>query len=70
MADAVSGPRRRARLGLARIVELETRKIAARLTDRGIELVLTPEATAFIAEAGHDPTFGARPLKRYLQQHV
>jgi ATP-dependent Clp protease ATP-binding subunit ClpB len=55
---------------LARIVELETRKIAARLEDRGIELSLTPAATAFIAEAGYDPVYGARPLRRYLQHHV
>jgi len=55
---------------LVTIVELETRKIAVRLADRGIALELTTEARAFIAEAGYDPLYGARPLRRYLQHHV
>lgn len=41
-----------------------------RLADREIGLELSPEAIRFIAEAGFDPIYGARPLKRYLQRHV
>ena len=58
------------RVDLEKIVALEARKIAVRLEDRGIHLHLTPEAHAFIAAAGYEPTYGARPLRRYLQHHV
>ena len=55
---------------LVQIVDLETARISARLADRGIGLELTDAARAFIADAGYDPTYGARPLRRYLQHHV
>ncbi len=55
---------------LEQIVTLEAKKIAERLADRGIALEVTPAARAFIADAGYDPTYGARPLRRYLQHHV
>jgi ATP-dependent Clp protease ATP-binding subunit ClpB len=44
--------------------------LRARLADRGIELELTDEAKQLLADAGWDPTFGARPLKRALQRMV
>ena len=31
---------------------------------------MTPEAKSFVIDGGYDPTYGARPLKRYLQKHV
>jgi ATP-dependent Clp protease ATP-binding subunit ClpB len=40
------------------------------LSERGLRLRLTDRARAFLAEAGYDPTYGARPLKRAIQQHV
>jgi len=52
------------------IVELELNKVRDRLAERRIELVLTPEARRFIAEAAFDPVYGARPVKRYLAKHV
>jgi ATP-dependent Clp protease ATP-binding subunit ClpB len=55
---------------LVKIVDLETARITARLADRGIGLELTDAARIFIADAGYDPTYGARPLRRYLQHHV
>jgi ATP-dependent Clp protease ATP-binding subunit ClpB len=58
------------RADLEEIVQLEAAKIAARLEERGIRLTLGPRARSFIAEAGYDPTYGARPLRRYLQHHV
>jgi ATP-dependent Clp protease ATP-binding subunit ClpB len=55
---------------LAEIVELQLARLRARLADRGIELELTDEAKQVLADAGWDPTYGARPLKRALQRMV
>jgi ATP-dependent Clp protease ATP-binding subunit ClpB len=55
---------------LGEIVELQLARLRARLADRGIELELTDEAKQVVADAGWDPTYGARPLKRALQRLV
>jgi ATP-dependent Clp protease ATP-binding subunit ClpB len=55
---------------LAEIVELQLRRLRARLADRGISLDLSEEAKEAVAEAGWDPTYGARPLKRALQRMI
>ena len=55
---------------LANIVELQLARLRARLAERGVEIVLTPAAKEYVAEAGWDPTYGARPLKRALQRLV
>ncbi len=55
---------------LGEIVELQLERLRARLAARGIELELTDEAKETLAEAGWDPTYGARPLKRALQRMV
>jgi ATP-dependent Clp protease ATP-binding subunit ClpB len=55
---------------LGEIVELQLARLRARLGERGIELELTDEAKEVVAEAGWDPTYGARPLKRALQRLV
>jgi ATP-dependent Clp protease ATP-binding subunit ClpB len=55
---------------LAEIVDLQLERLRARLAERGIELELTDEAKAALAEAGWDPTYGARPLKRAIQRLV
>jgi ATP-dependent Clp protease ATP-binding subunit ClpB len=55
---------------LGEIVELQLARLRARLADRGIELELADEAKEVVAEAGWDPTYGARPLKRALQRLV
>ena len=55
---------------LAEIVELQLGRLRARLADRGVAIELTPAAKEHIAEAGWDPTYGARPLKRALQRLV
>ena len=52
------------------IVDLQIEQIKKRLKDRNIQLELTDSAKAFIAEASYDPVYGARPLKRYLQQNL
>src|SRR5438552_8888724 len=55
---------------LGEIVELQLARLRARLADRGIELELTDEAKQVVADAGWDPTYGARPLKRALQRMI
>src|SRR4029077_16243542 len=53
---------------LGEIVELQLQRLRARLADRGLELDLTDAAKQAIAEAGWDPAYGARPLKRSIQR--
>jgi ATP-dependent Clp protease ATP-binding subunit ClpB len=55
---------------LAEIVELQLVRIRDRLAARGISIELTEAAQEYLAEAGWDPTYGARPLKRALQRLV
>ncbi|WP_428737743.1 ATP-dependent Clp protease ATP-binding subunit [Sulfurimonas sp.] len=52
------------------IVDLFFAEIQAKVKDRDIELSLSDEAKAYIAEAGFDPVYGARPLKRALYEIV
>jgi len=53
---------------IGEIVELQLRRVEERLAERGLRLELTNGARAAIAEAGWDPTYGARPLKRAIQR--
>ena len=53
---------------IQQIVDLQTTYLADRLRDRHITLHLSDEARRHVAEAGYDPVYGARPLKRYLQR--
>jgi ATP-dependent Clp protease ATP-binding subunit ClpB len=55
---------------LGEIVDLQLARLRARLADRGIELELTDAAKGVVSEAGWDPTYGARPLKRALQRLI
>ncbi len=55
---------------IKRIVDLQTGYLADRLRDRRIRLDLDESARRHIAEAGYDPVYGARPLKRYLQREL
>ncbi|TML04418.1 MAG: ATP-dependent chaperone ClpB [Actinobacteria bacterium] len=55
---------------LAEIVELQLARLRGRLAERGIELELTDDAKQVLADAGWDPTYGARPLKRAIQRMV
>lgn len=52
------------------IIELLLKGLNERLHDRRITVELTPEAKAFAVDAAYDPVYGARPLKRYIQQYV
>ena len=55
---------------LAAIVDLLLADLQRRLATQDLVLELTPAARALIAREGHDPTFGARPLKRTIQRLV
>ena len=52
------------------IVDIFFADIAKKVKQRDIELTLSPEAKAYVAEAGFDPVYGARPLKRALYEIV
>jgi ATP-dependent Clp protease ATP-binding subunit ClpB len=58
------------RTEIERIVVLQLEDVRRRLADRRIDLVLTEDARRLIAEAGYDPVYGARPLRRYIQREV
>jgi ATP-dependent Clp protease ATP-binding subunit ClpB len=62
--------RRLGRDQMGRIVEFQLRHVEARLARRGLSLELTPAAKEFLVEAGWDPQYGARPLKRAIQRHL
>ena len=53
---------------IGEIVELQLRRVEGRLADRGLRLELTGPAKEALAEAGWDPNYGARPLKRAIQR--
>ncbi|TVQ27422.1 MAG: ATP-dependent chaperone ClpB [Spirochaetaceae bacterium] len=55
---------------IGRIVDLELRKLQRRLDDRKIILDVTDKAKQHLASIGFDPAFGARPLKRAIQNHL
>ena len=55
---------------MVRILELEVRKVKARLESKGIHLVLAPEAEEFLLEKGFDQALGARPLRRAVQRYL
>jgi ATP-dependent Clp protease ATP-binding subunit ClpB len=55
---------------LSEIVELQLERLRTRLAERGLDIELTDEAKHVLAEAGWDPTYGARPLKRAIQRLV
>ncbi len=55
---------------LGPIVEIQLGRLRARLADRQMTLELTPEAVSELASRGYDPVYGARPLKRLIQQEI
>jgi len=52
------------------IIDLLVADVNKRLADREISISLTEEAKNYVVDGGYDPTYGARPLKRYLQKNV
>ncbi len=52
------------------IVDIQIRRIQERLAEKKLTLSLTDAAKEFLARAGYDPNYGARPLKRAIQHHI
>jgi ATP-dependent Clp protease ATP-binding subunit ClpB len=55
---------------LVKIVDIQLVRLRQRLAERRITLALTPEAIQDLAKRGYDPVYGARPLKRLIQQSL
>jgi ATP-dependent Clp protease ATP-binding subunit ClpB len=55
---------------ILRIVDLQLDRLNALLSDRRLSLEVTPESKQLLADAGFDPAYGARPLKRAIQQKI
>ncbi len=58
------------RENLEKIVEFELRKVTRRLTEHGLKIEIANEAKEFLIEKGTNTDFGARPLRRAIEQHV
>ena len=55
---------------LKEIIDIELSKVRARLKERGLELVLPDEAKEFIIDKGYNPDYGARPLRRAIENMI
>jgi ATP-dependent Clp protease ATP-binding subunit ClpB len=55
---------------IRQVVEIQLGRLRKLLAERRLTLELTPEAQAALAEEGYDPVYGARPLKRVIQQRI
>ena len=55
---------------VSKIVSLLLNKLSSRLQDKQLKLTITPKATEFIIQNGYDEAYGARPLKRFIQDSV
>ena len=55
---------------IEQIIDIELRELRSRAEEAGYKLNITPSAKRFIADAGYDPAFGARPLKRAVMRYV
>ena len=55
---------------IGRIVEIQLARLRKLLAERRVTLELTPAAREAIADAGYDPVYGARPLKRAIQRMI
>ena len=61
---------RLSRADIREIVKIQLEQLAARVREKGIELSWTEALVDYIASAGYDPQFGARPLKRLIQKEL
>jgi len=55
---------------MAGIVEIQLQRLRNLLADRKLEIELDAKAKEWLAEAGYDPVYGARPLKRVIQREL
>ena len=62
--------RRLERSMMAQIVQIQLKRLKKLLVDRHIDIELDDKALAFLADKGYDSAYGARPLKRVIQQEL
>jgi ATP-dependent Clp protease ATP-binding subunit ClpB len=55
---------------ISQIVDMQLGRVAERLIGKKIKLTFTPALKKHVAEAGYDPVYGARPLKRVIQDEI
>jgi ATP-dependent Clp protease ATP-binding subunit ClpA len=55
---------------VAKVVDKFIMQLESQLSDRDVEIELSPEARGWLAERGYDQSFGARPLARVIQEHI
>jgi ATP-dependent Clp protease ATP-binding subunit ClpB len=55
---------------ILKIVDIQIDRLGQRLADKNIELILSDGSKELIAKKGYDPVYGARPLKRVIQQFI
>jgi ATP-dependent Clp protease ATP-binding subunit ClpC len=58
------------RIDLKQIIDIELQKVRERLDDQGLTLELSDEAKDFLIDKGYNPDFGARPLRRAIENYV
>jgi len=55
---------------LIKIVDILIEEVNQRLSDRGIQLEVTPEVKAWLTKEGYEPAYGARPMRRIIQRNI
>ena len=55
---------------IGKIIDIELKGLKNRVKEAGFELTITPAAKRFVAEAGFDPSYGARPLERAIRKYI
>ena len=55
---------------IANVVRLQVKKVQDMLAEQDVEMEVTPQAIDYLAEMGYNPDFGARPVKRAIQQYM
>jgi ATP-dependent Clp protease ATP-binding subunit ClpC len=68
--DGVMVFRNLSREQITEIVDLELNRVRMQLVEQGVKLEVTPEVNAYIARVGYDPDYGARPLRRVIQDKL
>ena len=55
---------------IEKIIDIELKGLKQRVSEAGFDLQISPKAKRFVADAGYDPKYGARPLKRAIQRYI
>ncbi|MFZ1154395.1 MAG: AAA family ATPase [Solirubrobacteraceae bacterium] len=55
---------------ISEIVDLQLARVIERVSERGVQLEITPAARELLGNMGYDPTYGARPLRRVIQKQL